>query len=334
MTTLKYNLVEMGGEANLTLFVDGEMYVASNTHVNWGAILQGVTVDKDPAVTKLFDVARGVSEKFERLGNSRATVMAGRVFFDGDELNNTLTQEVVRFLNAGVDDWKPLVKFLDKVMQNPQEHSREQLYTWMSRRDFTINDDGDIIGYKGVTLPDSDGLYRSLTAGTATVNGVTHNGTIPQKVGDVVEMPRSQVAFNPRESCSTGLHVANYEYANSFGPATLTVSVNPRDVVSVPTDSSFSKVRVCRYEVTGVAEKELQDVVISKPKVFDVTKALRIPAGQPGAGRFARKEDVTGLSAAYLGRDDTLDDEDYCEDCGEEVVGCVCDEDDEDGNIY
>lgn len=286
MANLKYNLVNLGEASNLTVFHDGEMYVADDTHPNWAAIIKGVTVDGDPEVVRLFDVAQAVAIKFQRLGD-RATVASGRLYFDGDEMDNSLSKEVLRFLNEGVDDWKPLVKFLDKVMQNPQEHSRNQLYTWMVRRDFTITDEGDIVGYKGVYNHPGGG-YESTSSGTASVNGEVHNGRIPQKVGDVVEMPRSAVAFNPSVGCSTGLHVANFNYANGYGNVVISVTVNPRDVVSVPTESNFDKVRVCRYVVTGVSEGELPDVVVQ-----DVTKAVvmpqRIPAGQPGAGQFAGK---------------------------------------------
>ena len=264
MTVLKSNLVIMGEEKNLTLFVDGEMYVASQDHGNWDAILAGVLAG-DASVVELFDIAATVAKRFERL-TTRASVSNGVLYFDGDEMHTALAGEVVRFLNEGVDDWKPLVAFLEKVQTNPQEHSREQLFTWLERHEFTLTDDGDIVGYKGVAINGAgdDDSYNSQSQGTAIVNGVVHTGFIPQKVGDVVEMPRSQVAFDPSQGCSAGLHVANFTYAKGWArDAVLTVAVNPRDVVSVPTDSNFDKVRVCRYVVTGVTGAELKTAVQS-----------------------------------------------------------------------
>lgn len=263
MTTLKYNLVSVGDDdANLTLFVRGEMYIASSTHANWLKIVTGV-LSGDENVVDLFDVSKTVSAKFETL-SGRATVSNGRLYFDGDEMHNALADEVVRFLDEGVDDWKPLIAFLEKVQQNPQEHSRNQLFEWLTRRAFTITDAGDIIGYKSVKS-DGAGTYTSISSGTAIVNGEVKTGRIPQKVGDVVTMPRADVAFDPSQGCSTGLHVANWDYATTWTShdAVLAVAVNPRDVVSVPTDCDFQKVRVCRYQVMEVVDHVKEDVVYS-----------------------------------------------------------------------
>ena len=262
MTALKYNLVSVGDEANLTLFVRGEMYIASATHANWLKIVAGVLAG-DESVTDLFDVSKTISAKFESL-SGRATVANGHLYFDGDEMHNALADEVVRFLDEGVDDWKPLIAFLEKVQQNPQEHSRNQLFEWLTRRAFTITDAGDIIGYKSVRAGDDD-VFLSINSGTAIVNGEVKTGRIPQKVGDVVTMPRADVAFDPAQGCSAGLHVANWDYASTWTShdAILAVAVNPRDVVSVPTDCDFQKVRVCRYQVMEVVDHVKESPVYS-----------------------------------------------------------------------
>lgn len=268
MFNLKFNLVSQDDNSNITLFLDGEMYVASDQHPNWNAILTGALAN-DPDVAELFDVSKTVSKRFDRLSD-RTTVANGTLYFDGDEMDSSLADQVVRFLDEGVQDWKPLVNFLEKVSQNPQQHSREQLYEWLKRHAFTITDEGDIVGYKGVL--NAEGGYTSSSTGTAIVNGVVHTGRIPQKVGDIVEMPRSEVAFDPSEGCSAGLHVANFAFARGFirhDGTVLTVAVNPRDVVSVPTDSNFDKVRVCRYVVTGVAEVEITTPVYASINVED-----------------------------------------------------------------
>ena len=64
-------------------------------------------------------------------------------------------------------------------------------------------------------------------------------------------MPRGEVQHDPESGCSTGLHVGTYAYAQGYARAALlTVHVNPRDVVSVPTDCDAEKMRVCRYVVS------------------------------------------------------------------------------------
>lgn len=251
---MKYNLVTMGDEKNLTLVVNGEMYVASHQHPNWEAIVAGLLND-DESVVDLFDVAETVSRRFEAL-TERVTVRNGQVYFDGDPLDRAETRQIVRFLDDGVDDFMPLVNFLEKVQTNPNEHSREQLYSWIDRHDFPITEDGDIIAYKGV-LANADGTYESISSGKAIVDGEEVSGRIPNAVGSVVEMPRSEVHHDPATGCSRGLHAGTWDYASDFSRgAVLTVRINPRDVVSVPTDCDWQKVRVCRYVVTGVTEHE------------------------------------------------------------------------------
>lgn len=267
MTTLttasqmQYSLVGTeDGDSNITVFVPGNVpQVAHSTHPNFQRILAGV-LEGDSTVVELFDVAATAGAKFQRL-SERVTARHGRLYLDGVEVDNALTTQVLRFLEAGVEDWKPLVLFFENVQANPQEHSREQLYTWLAKRDFTITQDGMIVGYKGVTTV--DGGFKSIHSGTAIVDGVPHSGQIPNHIGAVVEMPRDQVTFDPAVGCHTGLHVGTYRYASDFGRgALLEVHVNPRDVVSVPTDSDFQKVRVCRYVVIDTIDQPYTAPVI------------------------------------------------------------------------
>ena len=71
-------------------------------------------------------------------------------------------------------------------------------------------------------------------------------------VGKIVEMERNEVDDDKDRTCSTGLHFCSESYLNSFGgERTVIVKINPRDVVSIPSDYNDSKGRACRYEVIG-----------------------------------------------------------------------------------
>lgn len=264
-----YNIVSHGTEANVTAFIDGEMFVADNEHPNWQEIVTSLAAG-DKNVVNLFDVAKAISTKFEHV-SERVTVNSGHVYFDGEEIDNTLTQAILRALDEQAD-LKPLANFFENIMLNPNEHSREQLYRWLAAHNFTINHDGHIVGYKGVKTLD-DGTHTSISHGTATVNGQVHTGAIPYAPGDVVEMPRGDVQFDPSVGCHTGLHVGTWDYAKGFGHGnTMTVVVNPRDVVSVPTDCRDAKMRVCRYVISTVVENPHNKLVVDhrqaeKPRV-------------------------------------------------------------------
>lgn len=247
-------VADVGELRTVQVVVNGELHVAANTHPNFEEIIRRAALG-DESVVELFDVSKTVEKKFEDL-SERISVRGGRVYFDRDEITDqpALTSQIVSFLQDG-EDFGPLVNFYEKLMSNPNEHSREQLFRWLDTHKFTITDDGDIVGYKGVSV-DSDGIYRSIHAGPAIVDGEPVNGYVPNQIGSVIEMPRKDVTFDPAHGCSTGLHVGTWEYASGFSRGTvLEVHVNPRDVVSVPTDCNDAKVRTCRYAVVGVLDE-------------------------------------------------------------------------------
>jgi len=255
---VKYNLV-CNESDNITVFVDGEMYVADSDHnPNFSEIVEKVLAD-DVSVVELFDLEKTVSKKFERL-SERVVVRNGNIYFDGSPVNDVLGKQVLRFVEDDVEDWQPLVLFWENLAQNPNEHSREQLYSWLNDRKFQISKNGNIVGFKGVKIV--NGEYRSIHAGPAIVDDVEMNGYIPNAIGSVIEMPRADVQSNSAVGCSTGLHVGTYDYAKDFAQgAVLTVSVNPRDVVSVPSDCNAAKLRVCRYRVVNATAVEWSSAV-------------------------------------------------------------------------
>jgi hypothetical protein len=295
---LQYNIVGDGeGGEFITVHVLGQApQSAHSSHTNYEAIRDGARLG-DESVLSLFDISEQVIEKFEPL-TERVSVANGRVYFDGVEIHGAITGHILRSLEANLDDYYPYVNFLENVMQNPNEHSREQLGDWLDADEFTIDDEGYIRGYKGVAK-NSDGQWVSIHSGRAYVNGEVRNGRIPNEIGNVITMPRDEVEFDPAVGCHTGLHVGTYGYAEGFANGgLLEVRVNPRDVVSVPTDCSAQKMRVCRYEVVDTIEA---------PHTVTVLRDYDEEDGEFGWG-----------DGEYDG------DEDECEDCGEYMDYCEC----------
>lgn len=200
--------------------------------------------------------ATSISDKFKVLSD-RVSVRGGKIYFDDDQVHNTLTNHIVRCLKEDAP-FSALVNFMERIATNPNEHSRDSLYDWLSRGDFTILEDGRFVGYKGVRT-DEKGALWSTTRGNAVVDGEEIVGYIPNKPGTTVSMPRSEVTHDPSKSCSTGLHVGTHPYAESYaeshGDTLLKVLVDPRDVVSVP-NHEHDKMRVCRYYVEGPADDQ------------------------------------------------------------------------------
>jgi hypothetical protein len=245
---MRYNLVHDGEGSNLTAFIDGQMYVATSDHPYWDEITDALIEDDGQAIIELIDLATQAQTQFQSV-TERVSVNGGVVRFDGDVIDNALSNAIVRSMRFG-KDIRPLARFMEKCYTNPNRHSRDNLFTWLNTHDFTINDAGNLIGYKGVR---SD--LASCSSGPGIVNGQHVNGHLDNSVGNILEMSRSRVQHDPSQGCSTGLHVGTWDYASGFGQVTLKVEVNPRDVVSVPTDCSWAKMRVCRYKVLEVIDR-------------------------------------------------------------------------------
>lgn len=249
---IKYKRVRVGDKETVTATYapsPGQHEILGpidSDHPHWDQILELLKKD-DLAVVDLFAPIKKVELGFRELSD-RLVVRDRHVFWDGDRVDNSLADQIIRFLEQGLD-FEPLVKFYDKISQNPSTNSQRLLYNWLRTHKFTITPEGDILGFKGYNRQ-GDKLY-STHAGTASVNGEEfQKQKIPCKVGDIVTMARSSVDDNPAADCSAGLHVGTPSYARGFGDTRMAILINPRDVVSVP-NYEAKKMRVCRYYVLG-----------------------------------------------------------------------------------
>ena len=98
-------------------------------------------------------------------------------------------------------------------------------------------------------------------------------------------MNRADVDDDSQNTCSRGLHacassyLGNF-YSNSPDARVVVVKVDPKDVVSVPYDYNFSKMRVCRYEVLAdVTPQEIEK--ISKSSYYNVEGKPKTVAPAP-----------------------------------------------------
>lgn len=232
--------------------------MANSSHPHYTEILFMLRAG-DTRVFDMFDVAGGVLQRFQQV-TDRVSWDGSNILWDGDPVHSVLAEQLSRAMADGDSrNYTALAKFWEKVESNPDTHSREQSYEFLASHSFQITEDGDVVGYKGVRSLGDD-TYESSWASqvhgkpSAYVNGkaVAPLSNVPQQVGDVVTMPRSEVVHDPHRACERGLHVATRDYAGGYGTV-LEVHVNPRDIVSVPTDASGAKVRVCRYKVARVA---------------------------------------------------------------------------------
>lgn len=325
---MDFSKIEHDGETFIVgAFTQGRgIKTIRSDHVHFGLVkhLLELTPEEledkgEDFVVALFDPAAAISKTFEEL-TERITFRNNAIFFDGDQLNSTITDHVIRLMWDD-EDFMPYVFFLENVMENPVQHSREQSFDWITAAGdgMTITEDGMVVGFKG-THGDGNGGFESTTAGHAIVNGEEYNGRIPYAVGDVVTMPRSEVTHDPGTSCSTGLHVGTRRYAKRFlgnGGALLEVWVNPRDIVSVPS-GEHEKMRVCRFYIVGeVDDDTVYTSLRRREDVYVSPTESPYDADEFGDGEeLAEADDFAPVLAPYPQDldDEDLDDEDYDED--------------------
>lgn len=234
---------------SVAVFLHGEVRVADQSHPAWGLIVAELRKrhpDEDALWIHFEDPTRSIRENIGDYSD-RVAIGDNNVLLDGEKVTGPLANKILRVYGSG-GTVKPLVKFLENLDDNPSHKSREQLFAYLERHDFQITDDGHFIAYKGLR---EDGT--SVHSGTAFVDGTEVQGNIPNDLGSVITMPRRKISDDANKACHVGLHAGAWNYASSFGNgSTAKVKVNPADVVCIPNDSSWQKMRVCRYEVIEV----------------------------------------------------------------------------------
>jgi hypothetical protein len=230
---------------------DGSFHSINSNTLGFDETLTAVLANDTAAATvaavplnTIVDRLRAVDPSFGTDGDT--------VTRNGQSLPNRLSDLLLSYARQGSASLTALGQFITRLDNNPSRRSVDSLFDWIDANNLSLTADGLIVGYKGVSR--SGNGYKSVASGTASVNGVQHTGQIPNAVGDVITMPRNQVQDDPSIGCHYGLHVGSHAYASSFGQHLLTVTVDPADVVSVPTDCAAAKMRVCRYTVVAVNE--------------------------------------------------------------------------------
>lgn len=262
---MKFNMMHTseGRSTIVILNADGDPLTVTDSHPNYLRIAEALLRDEDPSEWLSASEARDwFTDQFE-----------DDDFEDDDEdydddfevapVVENLSDTIERYRREGRDP-ENLVRFMRRLAKNPSKRSRDQLFQWTQAKDMTVDPDGYLIGYKSVTAD-----MLSHTSGTALVNGVETTGRIPNLIGTVISMPRSEVQDDPTIGCSTGLHVGSWNYARSFGghgSVILEVRVDPSDVVSVPTDCGFQKLRCSEYEVIAIHDSNVDDLTNYEPE--------------------------------------------------------------------
>lgn len=237
--------------------------VVDKSHEAFAKIVELVLQDK-------YDEALQLSDKRIAINNysqGALKVVNDKIYYGELVVSNKIVPKILSMMAEGDERFKHLLKFLERLLNNPSKSSVDQLWGFVAHNDVGITEDGLIIGWKKVKTINGS-LFDSRT------------GKVPNDVGVTVSMPRHMVDDRREKTCSQGLHVGAWDYVSDFsGDTILMVLVDPADIVSVPNDYNDMKMRACKYYVEAIVD--------SKRNVIDTTirpqsKGLEVVVGTAG----------------------------------------------------
>jgi len=293
MSNVSYIISNSG---NVNLIVGGKSHTIAVDHANYEEIIDRLKEENYEDIEALLDVASSISIA----SDGKVTVLEGCVCYDGREVINPLTDRILTFVKEGLP-FKPMIRFLENLMENPSRTSIQELYLFLENATLPITEDGCFLAYKKVGDD-----YLDL-----------YSHSIDNSVGEAPEVPRNSVDDVRDNLCSYGLHFCSLEYLPKYHGGSgrvMIVKIDPKDVVSIPSDYNNAKGRCCKYEVIGEhtdPEKEYKDYSESAVVQAD--------------GSEVNYEDETCVDCCEL-----IDDcicADICPECGEENIDCECDQD-------
>lgn len=218
---------------NIVVIIDNQPHTVTSTHIGYDKLKQAIRDNDWDTVKQVVDPAREILS----YGQGHVAIQGSKVFYKEREMAGVLTNRLIEMYQDGFPV-EPLILFMENLMQNPSKRAVEELYGFLENGNLPLTPDGHFLAYKKVRADFLD----------------IHSGTMSNAPGTVVEMERNAVDDDQNRTCSTGLHFCSKEYLNHFGghdSRTVILKINPRDVVSIPTDYNNAKGRACRYEVIG-----------------------------------------------------------------------------------
>lgn len=233
----------------ITIVVNNRPWTLAEGQVGYDDLRQAIR-NKDWAAVPELVSPRSVVVSYTN--GSNVSIVNDVLCYKGVELSDGISTRILSMREEGFDI-TPMVNFLERVMKNPSDSSRTELFQFLDKNDLPITEDGHFLAYKRVRHNYMD----------------CHSNSIRNAVGDTPSMARTEVDDDRRNECSRGLHFCSFSYLRHFsGERTMILKIDPADVVSIPNDYDRAKGRCWRYEVVGeVADNASTDVLSQGPAV-------------------------------------------------------------------
>lgn len=256
---------------NIVVVIGNVIHTVSKTHITYADVLSAIKAQDWDKVKEVIEPKKVVV----KYGKGNITIDGSTLLWKGTEFNGYLATRMIDMLKEGFSI-DPFANFMENLMQNPSARAVKELYSFLEKANMTITPDGYFLAFKKVdddyydmhshtVLNKPYELFTEKDFNAITVvQGKKKEVTVEISKYNVtvVSMDRNQVNDDKDNTCSEGLHFCSEGYLESFGGSRIVIlKINPRDVVSIPSDYNATKGRTCRYEVVGelaanVAPKE------------------------------------------------------------------------------
>lgn len=279
----------ISNSGTITAVVNGKAYTVETDHKNYEGIKEAVRTNDGEKLIELIDGEKNAVNQFAQ---GHIEIRDGVLYYQNFALGSSLATRILKLKEENFDI-KPMINFVENLIQNPSNRSIKELYTFLDCCGLPITSDGCFLAYKRVRDDYMD----------------FHSGSIRYMVGDEPFMLRGLVDDTKENTCSHGLHFCSLGYLAEFhgGQGKIViVKINPKDVVSIPVDYNNSKGRTCRMKV------------IEEYKGADPCKDIWEHSVVADDGTKYVPDADDGLNS------DSTSDIEFCSECGDELNDGVC----------
>jgi hypothetical protein len=259
---------------NIVVVIGANSHTINKGHIAYQKVIDAIKAGDWETVKNTVEPKKVILS----YGAGNISIKGDKLYWKGQEFHNSLSRRMIQMFQDGFSI-EPLVLFMENLMENPSYRAVNELYEFLEKNTLPITPDGHFLAYKKVAIDYMDVHSKTVLNKVAATFTDEEKTKLPLQGGrknevtvsiendvTVVSMPRNQVNDDKNQTCSEGLHFCSQEYLANFGGSrTMILKINPRDVVSIPTDYNRSKGRACRYEVIaelGVNPEEAFDEVV------------------------------------------------------------------------
>lgn len=215
----------------------------------------------DPTYTKQKEMYNESKELIDELEESNILVFKGECIYWPEVSELSIPSEFAEAIltaeeNEDTVKLESYRNFWTLLSLNPDERCRRNLFWFLKRYGMKIARCGFFVAYRNVVFKEDSPegpVYTDM-----------HTQTFTIKMGEMVTMPREKCDPCQDHTCSNGLHVAGASWLtrNYCGDVGLVCLVNPCDVVAVPPEDNYGKLRTCAYLPIDLAGFDENDNVV------------------------------------------------------------------------